>query len=862
MRARRRLGWWLAGWLGAPGVASAQQTLVVSPWGDGDHLTIQPAIDAAVDGDTIVIRGATYDGALSLYGRTLTLAAADGEVVTVRAVGMAPWVIEVRGGAHVTLDHLVVDGLVAHRPLDVGEASTAILAGVTLVNGVNADGYAGGNASVWGSSTLSARDSAFLGGVASGAAPHGGNVAVEWGSFLDLGAGSLVQDGQAERGGGVWVGWYGAAAVDGATFLNNRADGYGDNDGGGVCAESGSSLTVNGTWFNNNQAGLDAASSGGAVHAAGPVTIVSESTFEVGQAYLGAGVAASEGLLVVVGSQFFDNGGRKGAGVSCYKSGVCAVLRSRFDRNTVDLSGGAVYAFQSATEVTESTLCQNTAGGAGFGGGIRQDQGSLSLRDVVLANNVAEVDGGAVSVVDAAFTARNDSLLANHATSGGGGAYHLYDTAGVGLTPSVVNDLFVWNTATWDGSVAFGPGDAVTYSLFWGSSPDDGTFQGSATNLFEDPQILGWTPGSCDFSQFGYEGATPVVDAGDPGLNDADGSRSDVGARGETTGDDPLGDADGDGVVNVLDCAADDPNVDWTLQRWYPDGDGDRYGDHTVWVDACFAPYGYVEVGGDCDDANPYLNPETWWFADVDYDGHGDPTWPFQSCYGVGGAPTGDDCDDRDPAVGAPSAWFVDEDRDGYGSDEMVLACALVDGITDLGGDCAPADAGVYPGAAEVCDGADQDCDGVSDDDPVNGSSGHVDADGDGFGDGGRWVSDCDPDGLVVDGTDCDDTNEAVFPGAPDAWYDGVDSDCDGRDDLDQDGDGADKSSDCDDTDPEVFPGAADPVDDGVDGDCDGVESRTWLGGSGCACDGAAGGGAWAGVAAALFVLGRRRAGR
>ncbi len=64
--------------------------------------------------------------------------------------------------------------------------------------------------------------------------------------------------------------------------------------------------------------------------------------------------------------------------------------------------------------------------------------------------------------------------------------------------------------------------------------------------------------------------------------------------------------------------------------------------------------------------------------------------------------------------------------------------------------------------------------------------------------------SDClDQDGDDVGDCegDCDDLDDQIFPGAPDTWYDGVDSDCAGDDDHDQDGDGVPVDADCDDTD-------------------------------------------------------------
>ena len=77
----------------------------------------------------------------------------------------------------------------------------------------------------------------------------------------------------------------------------------------------------------------------------------------------------------------------------------------------------------------------------------------------------------------------------------------------------------------------------------------------------------------------------------------------------------------------------------------------------------------------------------------------------------------------------------------------------------------------------------------------------------------------------VDGGTDCDDLMASTYPGAQDAWYDGVDSNCDGASDFDQDGDGFDSESkalggDCNDQDSGVYPGAQEIWYDGIDSDC------------------------------------------
>jgi hypothetical protein len=84
---------------------------------------------------------------------------------------------------------------------------------------------------------------------------------------------------------------------------------------------------------------------------------------------------------------------------------------------------------------------------------------------------------------------------------------------------------------------------------------------------------------------------------------------------------------------------------------------------------------------------------------------------------------------------------------------------------------------------------------------------------------------DQDYDGFTR-GRDCDDTDPTAYPGGVEVWYDGIDSDCDGADDFDRDLDGAAGGGgpDCDDLDAGISPAAADSWYDGVDSDCDGAD--------------------------------------
>lgn len=83
---------------------------------------------------------------------------------------------------------------------------------------------------------------------------------------------------------------------------------------------------------------------------------------------------------------------------------------------------------------------------------------------------------------------------------------------------------------------------------------------------------------------------------------------------------------------------------------------------------------------------------------------------------------------DTEPADTAPTdtetadsacttAWHLDGDGDGYGQDDApVVACDAPDErYVERAGDCADADAAIYPGSTQQIDGLDSDCDGRKD---------------------------------------------------------------------------------------------------------------------------------------------------
>jgi hypothetical protein len=175
--------------------------------------------------------------------------------------------------------------------------------------------------------------------------------------------------------------------------------------------------------------------------------------------------------------------------------------------------------------------------------------------------------------------------------------------------------------------------------------------------------------------------------------------------------------------------------------------------------------------GDDCDDDDDALHAgatEVCDAADVDED-----------CDGL--------ADDADPSLSA-TVYYPDADGDTYGDrDAGVAACSRPAGWLTNGDDCDDTRSAVKPGATERCDDLDldEDCDGLAEDadSSVTGqTTQYPDGDGDGYGEeGGASTRACDLlAGYATSQTDCDDTTDAVNPGAEEVCADGVDNDCDG----------------------------------------------------------------------------------
>jgi len=472
---------------------------------DQTNTNIKAGIAAAVDGDAVLIHDGTYSGttnkALKIAGKKIIVISQNGAAKTIidcqqalsafnfKNTGETPQTVVanltiqncIASGAQVTGDTggvstdptfvgmvfatnsfagdgggLLVSGAAAH--------ATVALSTFTGNTSVTAENHSGGAIAVTASAKLTVLSSTFSGNNGY----YGGAIYAADGSALTVAESSFIGNSSSGSGAAVYApGASGAFAMSNCLVKGHTAGSQAVN-----ADRTGTSIT--GVRFEANsitQAGLG-----------GSDTIVKDCVFSgnsgLGLSVGGGNAAVSDTIWSGSGAGCLsvNSSGAKltnlvmtGGTGSNYDSplsigsyGATISNLTISNNSATNAAGGAisVSTYYSGLTIDGCVLSGNTTGGNG--GAIAMNQGSLTLKNCEITNNLAK-NGGGISLTSGGMTATNVLIAGNKVSGNGGG---LYADVAANLTSVTIAN----NVATIGGGVYWNHGtQTVGYGIIWGN---------------------------------------------------------------------------------------------------------------------------------------------------------------------------------------------------------------------------------------------------------------------------------------------------------------------------------------------------------------------------------------------------------
>ncbi|MHC5023716.1 MAG: right-handed parallel beta-helix repeat-containing protein [Planctomycetota bacterium] len=461
------------------GTAGADILNVPSP----SYPTIQSAIDAAIDGDEVVVADGTYTG---FGNRDLILGIG---LITVRSASGDPVLC-------------VIDCESSARGFTIQGDGTA---GPTVEGFTVLDAFTtGSGAGMWiVSSSPTIRDCIFQNGAANTAGA---------GIFLQAASAAVIEDctfdgNQARLGGAMYLFGSGASSILGCAFQNNTAD----ESGGAIVSDSGSNAVITDCSFSGNTAngaaidegggailsfdsapnittctfsGNTAASRGGAIHNRdNSNAIITDCAFDQNSAYFGGALYNEFSSPTISSCSLLGNTSlHHGGGIYCALGSFTAILDCTFIGNaatdpTGGGDGGALHVSGASATVHRGLFEGNWAR---QGGAATIYQATAEIVDCIFAGNVAVTNGGALEIAElsgepVSVSVTNCAFSANSAVTGGAIRFKPFISSGSALT--VVNCTLAGNSAFASGGALFSsrnPGSfcSIGNSVIWSNSPD------------------------------------------------------------------------------------------------------------------------------------------------------------------------------------------------------------------------------------------------------------------------------------------------------------------------------------------------------------------------------------------------------
>jgi len=439
--------------------------------------TIQAAVDAANNGDVLLVQTGRYPEALGIYDRQLELrgrynADFSAQIAGAAVVEGTGWPnpaiqatnctitlrdIEVTGGAAGGsrgggLE--IVDGVltmqqcrVHHNTADASGAGVNVSEGQAVLldtsvcsNATYGSLSGGGGIKLHGGRlTLSGATRVFDNSSTGG---YGGGVSLNSALLQMQGAAVRITGNRARNGGGVSVFWGGVQVLNGADICGNRAS---ENGGGIYLGWIGTAIVAGvSSFIGHDTAGLGpniADESGGGIYALHQSQIVISNSAGVihnraGQ--YGGGLFLNTNVMCLISGAMIGTesltvtnfAGFSGGGVYVLSGILVLSNGAQITRGeTGSGSGGGVYLSDGLLQMSSNTLIGARTVGLGnhagvFGGGIFARYASLRLTDAAIQHNRADEDGGGVYLTaDPVLACQRSSISYCIAGGDGGGLY-------------------------------------------------------------------------------------------------------------------------------------------------------------------------------------------------------------------------------------------------------------------------------------------------------------------------------------------------------------------------------------------------------------------------------------------------------
>ena len=451
--------------------------ITVGPNVGNDFETIQAGIDAANDGDIVLVAPGEYITTEPITFR--------GKAITVQSE-VGPDQTTIRMGTPTDPDRASV------VILENNETADSVLDGFTITGGKGSWAFIPTKA--W----------------------TGGYGCVGGGIFFKASSGTLrncaIVQNIAKHGGGVFCFLSCTPRLIDCTIAENSAQ---LGIGGGVYLWGEASLTINDCIIRDNSA---------------------IGTTKYVNGYGGGGVGQENSLLTLNNCKIMGNSAGVGCGgVGCLNNSSMILTNSIITENSASIVGGGTGGWYGSFTVTDCVIRSNRA--QDVGGGIYCGHSSATITNCVIAQNTtADREGGGgvmCSYPDASLTIRNCTIYGNSTENrswGGGGV--LCRNASVTVTNSIIwgntapkgreisvqdaaSTLAITYSSVADGEAGISVGGGCTLNWGAGNIDADPCFAYPSNDDFHLKSEAGcWDPNSQTWVQDNV--TSPCIDAGDP----------------------------------------------------------------------------------------------------------------------------------------------------------------------------------------------------------------------------------------------------------------------------------------------------------------------------------------------------------